>query len=365
MKRILVGGAGGAPSNNFIQSLREAPELFYIIGMCSDPYDLCRANTEEKYLVPYAYEEDYFAVLEAIVKETKPDFLHVQNDVEVFAISKYRDRLWELGVKTFLPKHKSVEVCIDKMKAYRKWKKAGLKVPRSILIKTEEDLRKAFEELDGKIWLRAITGAAGRHALPTENFQFAKEWISFFNGWGKFMAAERLTSQSVTWMSIWKDGELIVAQGRKRLSWAFANRTLSGVTGITRVGITISDSVVDQVAQKAIFAIDSQPHGIWSVDMTYDKEGIPNPTEINIGRFFTTHLFFTRAGLNMPYILIKLAFNEKLPPLLTKLNPLSSGLVWIRGMDFEPILTSIDSINMLKENLEKRRRTLHEGFSTE
>jgi len=359
MKRILVGGAGGAPSNNFIQSLREAPESFYIVGMCSDEYDLCRANTEEKYLVPYAYEGDYYSVLEDIVHKTKPDFLHVQNDIEVLAISKYRERLWELGVRTFLPKHESVEICVDKMKTYQKWKKAGLKVPKSMLVKTEEDLRRAFDEFNGEIWLRAITGAAGKGALPANNFQFAKEWINFFDGWGRFMAAERLTSQTVTYMSIWKSGELVVAQGRKRLSWAFANRTLSGETRMTKVGVTISDLIVDKIAQEAIFAIDSEPNGIWSVDMTYDNEGIPNPTEINIGRFFTTHLFFTRAGLNMPYIMIKLAFNETLPPISKKINPLTSGLLWIRGMDFEPVLTTIDEVDRLRKDLEKRRKRLH------
>ena len=360
MKRILVGGAGGAPSNNFIQSLRESPESFYIIGMCSDPYDLCRAYTEENYLVPYAYEEDYYLILENIVKKTKPNFLHMQNDIEVLAISKYREKLWELGVKTFLPKHNSVEICVNKMKTYDKWRKLGLKVPKSMLIKTKEDLARAFDEFGGEIWLRATEGAAGKGALPTNTFQFAKEWISFFNGWGKFMAAECLTSQTVTWMSIWKDGDLVVAQGRKRLSWAFANRTLSGVTGITRVGVTISDPIVDEIAQEAIFAIDSEPNGVWSIDMTYDKEGIPNPTEINIGRFFTTHLFFSRAGLNMPNIIIKLAFNEKLPYISKKINPLPSGLEWIRGMDFEPVLTTIDKVNELKESLEKRRRLFRE-----
>ena len=51
--------------------------------------------------------------------------------------------------------------------------------------------------------------------------------------------------------------------------------------------------MVDEIALRAITAVDGSPHGIFSVDLTYDDEGVPNPTEINIGRFFTTHLFFT------------------------------------------------------------------------
>jgi len=356
IKRILVGGAGGTPSNGFIQALRESPEPFYIIGMTSNSYDLCKAKTDEKYLVPWAYEKDYYMILEDIIRETKPDFLHVQNNIEVLAISKYRERLQTLGVKTFLPKHESVEICVDKAKTYQIWKEKGLKVPRTILINSEEDLKLAFKELGEKIWLRATTGAAGKGSLPTNSFQFAKEWINFFNGWGKFTAAECLTSKTVTWQSVWKNGELIVAQGRKRLYWEFANRTISGVTGITGTGVTISDPIVDEVAQKAILAIDSFPNGVWAVDMTYDEEGIPNPTEINIGRFFTTHLFFTRAGLNMPYILIKLAFNEEVPFIPKKINPLPSGLAWVRGMDTEPVLTTIEKIEEFEKSLEERRK---------
>jgi carbamoyl-phosphate synthase large subunit len=88
--------------------------------------------------------------------------------------------------------------------------------------------------------------------------------------------------------------------------------------------------------------------------MTYNNNGIPIPTEINIGRFFTTHYFFTKAGLNMPYIYIKESFNEEYEKVENKVNPLPDGLVWIRGMDFEPIFTNIDKINECKNNLIKR-----------
>ena len=60
------------------------------------------------------------------------------------------------------------------------------------------------------------------------------------------------------------------------------------------VGETYSSEEVNRIAQDAIFAIDKRPHGIYGVDMTYDKNDIPNPTEINISRFFTTAYFFTK-----------------------------------------------------------------------
>jgi len=121
------------------------------------------------------------------------------------------------------------------------------------------------------------------------------------------------------------------------------------VTGITEIGETISDEVVDRVAQEAILAVDRKPHGVFAVDMTYDSKGIPNPTEINIGRFFTTTYFFTKAGLNMPQIYRDIALEGKFPSLKRRVNPLPAGLIWIRGMDVEPVLTTVEDLERMGE----------------
>ena len=121
------------------------------------------------------------------------------------------------------------------------------------------------------------------------------------------------------------------------------------MTGITGVGETCSYPQVDQISQDAILSVDSKPHGIFSVDMTYDFEGFPKPTEINIGRFFTTHYFFTKAGINFPEIYCNIALDGKFPVLAKKINPLPDGLIWIRGMDVEPILTTVEELEHLEQ----------------
>jgi carbamoyl-phosphate synthase large subunit len=97
-----------------------------------------------------------------------------------------------------------------------------------------------------------------------------------------------------------------------------------------------------------IRAIDKKPHGIFGVDMTYDQDGWPNLTEINIGRFFTTVYFFTKAGLNLPEIYCDIALDGAFPSLSKKINPLPDGLVWIRGMDVEPTLTSLRQLEEMQ-----------------
>ncbi len=348
MAKILIGGCGGTPSEGVVTSLLKCDKGDEIIGMGSECFDLILSNVKRKYLVPYANHNNYKTELFRILEKEKPDFLHVQNDLEVIEISKLRIDLDAIGVKTFMPSHEVIETCVNKYKTYLAWERSGLRVPRNILISKPGDLKNAFMELgnkEGKIWLRASSpGGGGKGALPTADFEFAKRWIDRFNGWGDFIAAPLLTADTVTWLSIWFKGELIVAQSRLRKGWVHGNRTLSGVTGVTKVGQTVSSEMVNDVARDAIFSIDSCPHGIYGVDMTYDSAGIPNPTEINISRFFTTILFFTEAGLNMPKIFKDIALYNEFPVLPKKVNPLPDGLMWVRAMDTKPRLIKEDDI---------------------
>jgi hypothetical protein len=350
MAKIQVGGAGGAPSNNFIRSLRESGRNDYIIGTTCVPADLFLADAEEKYVVPPATAAHYPEKILDLIAKTRPDFLHLQNDYEVRAISRLRDQVTELGAKLYLPHADTIENCVDKQKSYEIWQASGVRVPETILLNNEKDLKAAFDKFGSTIWVRAIEGAGGRGALPADNYEFARIWIERFKGWGAFTASELLSGKSITWQSLWYEGELVVAQTRRRHSWNFGNRTLSGVTGITGVGETCSDSLVDRIAQDSILAIDKKPHGIFSADMTYDFSDFPKPTEINIGRFFTTHYFFTKAGLNFPEIYCNIALDGDFPVLEKKINPLPDGLIWIRGMDHEPVLTTVEELEKMERS---------------
>jgi hypothetical protein len=350
LARIYVGGAGGAPANNFIRSMRESVRKDYLIGASCVPSDLFLADVDERYVVPPARAKHYPEFIQTILGKTKPDFIHLQHDFEVQAISRLRSKLDSMGIKYFLPSQSTIDNCVDKSKSAEIWHASGIKIPKTQQINDVSDLRKAFESFGETIWIRANEGGGGRGALPTNNFEFASAWISRFKGWGEFTAAELLTERTVTWLSIWHEGELVVAQTRRRRSWNFGDRTLSGVTGITGVAETASDDTVNRVALDAIKAIDSRPHGIYGVDMTYDRSDHPNPTEINIGRFFTTHYFFTKAGLNMPEIYTNIALEGKFPSLERTMNPLPDNLVWIRGMDVHPILTSAEKLNELERS---------------
>lgn len=348
MTKILVAGAGGAPSEGVIRSLLKSSKKEEIIGMGSEPTDLVLSRASRKYAVPYANKPEYKDALMKILAKEKPDLIHFQNDLEIFYASMLREDIHKMGCKTFLPPHEVIDTCVHKYKSYLKFKAAGVPVPENRMINTPEDLEEAFKQLgdeNGQIWLRASSiGGGGKGSIPTSDYQLAKCWIDRNDGWGDFVAAQMLTPNTITWLSIWYEGELIVAQTRKRSGWIHGNRSASGVTGVTKVGQTCSDSLVDDIAIRTIKAVADKPHGIFGVDMAYDKNGVPNPTEINIARFFTTVLFFTEAGLNMPEIFKDLALYGEKPALQKKINPLPDGLLWLRGMDTHPRLMTSDDI---------------------
>lgn len=356
MIRLIISDAGGAASNNVIKSLRLLEDKFHLIGVSSDKYLLALSDVDERYLVPYGNDPDFIPILQDIIHKTKPDLILSQNDAIVGVLSRERDNL---AVRQFLPDKKTVEICHNKFLSYEKWHDAGLTTPATMLLRNAKDLKSAFKAYGNRIWIRATEGWAARGALCVEDYKFARAWIDYYKGWNNFTAAEYLSPQSVTWMSIWNNGELVVAQGRKRIEWRFGHHSISGITGQTGVAVTVSDPVVDDIAQRAILAIDKKPHGIFSVDMTYDKKNVPNPTEINIGRFFTTNYFFASAGLNMVDVLLKLAVKNEPVHFPVKINPLTPGQMWIRQIDMEPKLFEASVIEKLDNDLLAVKKKLH------
>ena len=346
MYKILITGAGSTQTNGVVNCLLDDKESCEIIGVGSDPYDLMFCRAHKRYLIPHSTKPDYKEAFLKVLDKEKPDIVHFQHDVEMAIALKFADEIKARGCILYVPDYETIDTCVYKYKSWEKFKAAGIKVPQNVVINSEEDLEKAFSELtDGNtpIWFRPmIVGNGGRGSFCTTDINEAKEYIFNANTWGTYMAAEYLPGDMVTWLSIWNNGDLIVAQGRKRGGWAYSSMSASGVTGITKIGITYSSPELDDIAIKCCKAVASngKPHGIFGVDLKCDRNRIPNPTEVNISRFFATVEFFEKAGLNMPAIFKDVALYGKKPELKKILNPLPDDLLWLRSLDDRPILTT-------------------------
>jgi len=340
VKHILITGTGGPAGINFTQSLRIAQEKMFLVGTEANNYYSNLSSTSKTYIVPKAGSSAYIDKINEIVKKEKIEFFHPQPDVEVKAISENRERL---NVKTFLPSKMAVHVCQDKQKSAEVWKKKDVPVAKTIELKNETDIKKAFEELGVPLWIRAKWGAGGKGSTPASSLETALSWISYWksrNKEWKFIAQEYLEGRNIGFHSLWKEGELITSMARERLQYIYPHLAPSGITGTPSVQRTICDDRINEVATEAVLAIDHSFNGIACVDLKENNEGTPCATEINAGRMFTTSFFFSFASkqllkncnANFPYLYVKLAYGERMPN-IPKYNILPQELYWIRHID--------------------------------
>jgi carbamoyl-phosphate synthase large subunit len=340
MKKILVTGAGGPAGINFIKSLRIAPEKMFLIGTEANKHFIHLATTDKKYVVPKATEPNYIDKLNEIIRKEKAEFFHAQPDIEVEIISENREKL---KANVFLPSKKAVYACQDKLEATKQWKKNNVPVARFMELHKDSDIDKALEELGSPIWIRATHGAGGIGSTPASNRETAVSWINYWKArkvaW-KFIAQEHLPGRNMAFHSIWKDGELVTSMARERLEYIYPHLAPSGITGTPAVQRTVHDEKINKIGTKAVLSIDPKFNGIACVDLKEDSEGTPCVTEINAGRMFTTSFFFSFASktlhkdyfANIPYLYVKLAYDEKLPK-IPQYNVLPKDVYWIRHID--------------------------------
>jgi carbamoyl-phosphate synthase large subunit len=208
------------------------------------------------------------------------------------------------------------------------------------VINAPEDLFLARQVLGLPYWLRASRGAGGAGSTPVEDVRAAEHWIEYWRCRGKdwtFVAHKYLPGRNFAFQSLWEGGEVVVSQVRERLEYIYPYLAPSGVTGTPALAVTVHRDDVNEIATRCVRAVDPRATGVFCVDLKEDDHGRPVPTEINAGRFFTTSYFFTRAGVNMPYIYVKMGFGEEVPS-LPRYNALPEGLFWIRHIDCPALL---------------------------
>jgi len=354
-----------------------------LIGTDINKYhiEFIKQYADKTYIVPKYNEKGYLEKIKEIVDINNVDLIHAQPDTEVGFLSENRHHFGK--GKLFLPSKRTVRTCQDKELSAKIWERNGFPSVETVPIRyghIENDVEYAFEKLCGfscgsynmsrKIWIRATVGAGGAGSTLAENVETAVHWVKYWKSrnknW-KFIAQPYLDGRIFAFQSVWNDGELITSQARERDEYIYPYLAPSGVTGTPVVAHTVHNEAVNECATNAVLAIDEHATGVFCVDIReisekykitvdddpnnnaisftgkheeYRTKMIPMPTEINVGRFFTTSYFFSKAGdvynqpwANMPYLMTKLAFDEPIPKDIPKYNILPKDLYWVRHID--------------------------------
>ncbi|MCU0309244.1 MAG: hypothetical protein MUE51_16055 [Thermoleophilia bacterium] len=336
MRRVLVTGAGGPAGVNFVRSLRASGRAYHIVGTDIDRFHLEWPDLDGAYESPRTDDPGYVRFLNDVIAREGIDLVHPQPDGEVRRISDVRD---ELDARTFLPAQATVATCQDKLASARAWEAAGIRTLPAVAVAGREDLERAAAELGLPLWLRATTGAGGRGSTPMESVEVGEHWLAYWRLRGRdwdFVAEPMLPGANLAFTSLWRDGEPVCSQVRERLEYIYPYLAPSGVTGTPVLAVTRDRPDAEAIALRAVRAVDPSASGVFCVDLKEDAAGVPWPTEINCGRFFTTSYFFTAAGVNIPDAYVRLAFGE--PPWDAPPPRLEPGLHWARHIDCPAVL---------------------------
>lgn len=332
MHRILLTGCGSPASQNVLASLRETDEHLYIVGADMNIHHLEWGDLDAAYQAPVTDSDDYLPFLRTVIERERIEFVHGQPDWEVAALSAHRD---ELGAATFLPSHADVLRCQDKAVCATLWHDAGLRRDAPQLVAAGDDLEVVGERLGLPFWIRATQGAGARGSCKVDEPRQGESWLDYWGlrrtGW-QFIAQQYLPGREFAFQSLWQAGRLVTSAVRERLEFVFPQHAPSGITSSPVVARTVHEPEVNNMATEAIRAVDDQPNGIYCVDLKCDADGVPRPTEINAGRFFTTSLFFTRLGCNMPLYYVKLGLGEAVGD-LPAYDAVPADRYWIRHID--------------------------------
>lgn len=306
----------------------------FLVGTDCNKLSIHFSETDKRVLIPSANSLKYINALNCAIEKFKIEFLHAQPDSEIAVISENRNKI---DINMFLPQKKTIKLCHDKFKTNKILKRKNVPVAETIRIRNKNDLKKAFEKIDLPLWIRATKGAGGKGSLLVREGRHAESWVDYWDGWRSFLASEYLSGANFGWDAIFNDGELICCQAKQRLEYALKGASPSGITGTTGVAKSIRKEDINEIAEKAVYAIDQNPCGVFSVDLKESKEKIPCVTEINPGRFLSSslHFFYTTKCL-FPYVYIKLAFGEKVPT--AALKGIDPGVILIRNLDAKPKL---------------------------
>lgn len=339
MTTILVTGAGGPMGCNVTRSLRASAHNYRLVGTDANRWHLPLALTDSVRLIPPARELDgYLGAVRRLCEEEGIDLLFPTHPVEVRTLSAHRG---ELDVPVFLPTHQAILTGQNKYASYQAWVKAGVPVPLTIMLESPAVLHEAFQRIETRpVWVRGagVPGAGlGVASLPCRNEEGAVAWVEYWRGWDRMIASEYLPGENLTWLGLWKDGELVASQTRQRYEYVIPHVSPSGVTGAPAVSRTVIREDVSDIGERAVRVVDASPNGAYFVDMTGDVDGQPKVTEVNVGRFGTTVHFYTEGGFNFPELYVELALGRAKRPERAR-DVLPPGLTWVRTLDCGPVL---------------------------
>ncbi len=168
-----------------------------VTALASNPrHYACSTNVCERIIYVDTRTEDVITLLEREAGgfSQKPVLIPC-DDGQVEVISRFRDRL-ESSYHVPLPRRDVIDLMLDKVEFYAYADAAGLPIPRTVLIRTRDDARRAAGELVFPAVVKppSKTGQWSKHtAMKAYKLQRPEDLVTFYDeheGWSDILIAQ-------------------------------------------------------------------------------------------------------------------------------------------------------------------------------
>ncbi len=304
MYKVAVSGINAVdnpgPGVGIAKSLKEADRDLSIFGLAYDamePGIYMDWLIDKSFIMPYPSEgEELFIGRLTYIKEKYGlDAVIPALDAELPLFIKGAERLETLGIKTFLPTQEQFNLrAKDKLPQVAQ--RIGVKVPRTFVVTSYEDLSKALGELGFPVMIKGIF----YKAYKAQNMAEATNYFnSIVAQWGyPIIVQEVVTGEEMNVVGV-GDGEggHFGLVGIKKL-W---------ITSLGKIwtGVTVKNEKLLESAQEFVSAYSWR--GAFEFECIATNEEI-YLIEIN-PRFPAWVYFSTGVGVNLPYRLLQAALN--------------------------------------------------------
>ena len=265
------------------------------------------------------FSEGLIKGLQNLAKEfdSKPILLFTR-DADVVEISENRKKIEPL-YNFLLPSHEVVETLMEKGKFADFAEVRDLPVPKTIFVRTEEELKSIATHISFPIILKPYM----LHAVRIDNERQLEQLAHKLEAlhYHSMIAQEYIEGEDdnlfFCFLLFNKNGELVHSMnGRKLRQWPVSY-------GTTSLAITIENKKLDKEVQKFVKTTDLV--GYCSIEYKYDinrdRYVIMEPT---IGRFNQQIALSIASGVNFPIAMVKLLDGEEV-----KVKPQKNAIRWI------------------------------------
>lgn len=322
---VLLTGAGAPGAPGVTRSLRSVDGYnFRIIGVDINPNASGRVLVDDFFACPPAVDQEYIPEMVNLCRQERVDVVMPMVTAELIPLARARELFHQVGTVVSVSDAPCLENVIHKGKLYRALEDVGMAVPRYVTVRTVDQLKKAVQELgypsqpvcfkpvtaDGSRGFRILDSSADRahhlfYGKPNSTHISYTELLNVLDDVAdipELLVMEYLPGEEYSVDILSDCGRVLVAVPRLR------EVTVNGIT--TRGSIRQETDVMDYAAT----VVEKLGlHGNIGVQVRRDTNGQPRILEVN-PRLQGTIVHCTAAGVNLPFLAVKLAMGQSIPP---------------------------------------------------